>query len=84
MSPIRTGLARLARLLDLEDAGLAQGDVLRPFWHLPYLVRRPRQRDLGPDGHSRKEQPVARVPRGCAGFRHRDGRCDQPKSPELD
>ncbi len=43
----------LAALLDLDPHRLHEGDVLRPMWHLVYLLPRPAQRDLGDDGHPR-------------------------------
>jgi 3-methylfumaryl-CoA hydratase len=39
----------LAGLLDIDLP--APGDELAPLWHWVYLLDRPRQRDLGPDGH---------------------------------
>jgi 3-methylfumaryl-CoA hydratase len=41
----------LANLLDLSDADIRDGAVLPPLWHWVYLLERPRQSALGPDGH---------------------------------
>ena len=41
----------LAGLLDVPLPDLAAGDGLPLTWHWLYLLERPRQRDLGPDGH---------------------------------
>jgi len=42
----------LAGLLDLSEAQAPRdGEPLPPLWHWTYLLDRPAQRDLGPDGH---------------------------------
>jgi hydroxyacyl-ACP dehydratase HTD2-like protein with hotdog domain len=41
----------LAGLLDQPSPVTAEGDPLPPLWHWAYLLERPAQRDLGPDGH---------------------------------
>jgi 3-methylfumaryl-CoA hydratase len=41
----------LAGLLDQPSPATADGDPLPPLWHWVYLLERPPQRDLGPDGH---------------------------------
>lgn len=47
----------LAGVLDIETPCPTTGDALPPLWHWVYLLERPRQRDLGPDGH-----PTAGIP----------------------
>lgn len=46
----------LAGLLDIEMP-LATGDPLPPLWHWVYLLARPRQNELGPDGHPMRGIP---------------------------
>jgi hydroxyacyl-ACP dehydratase HTD2-like protein with hotdog domain len=41
----------LAGLLDCPSPARAAGDALPPLWHWIYLLDRPAQRGLGPDGH---------------------------------
>ena len=41
----------LAGLLDCPSSARAAGDALPPLWHWIYLLDRPAQHDLGPDGH---------------------------------
>ena len=41
----------LAHLFDLELDDVAPDGALPPLWHTVYLLERPRQSDLGPDGH---------------------------------
>ena len=41
----------LAGLLDQPSPATADGDPLPPLWHWVYLLERPPQRELGPDGH---------------------------------
>ena len=47
----------LAGVLDIETPCPTAGDALPPLWHWVYLLERPRNRDLGPDGH-----PTAGIP----------------------
>jgi 3-methylfumaryl-CoA hydratase len=58
----------LAGLLDRDPGLLRTGDLLRPMWHLGYLLPRPAQRDLGKDGHPRTPHG-AQVRRMFAGGR---------------
>ncbi len=48
--------AGLAALLD-QDGPITDDSVLPPLWHWVYLLDRPAQRDLGPEGH-----PVHGIP----------------------
>ena len=43
--------AALGGLLDVPVPDLAGGEALPLLWHWMYLLDRPRQADLGPDGH---------------------------------
>ena len=66
---IDTDRARaLAGLLDLDGRLVREGDVLRPMWQVAYLLPRPAQADLGPDGHPRTQRG-AEVRRMFAGGR---------------
>lgn len=42
----------LAGLLDINPPVRRDGDTLPAGWHWIYLLEKPRQDDLGPDGHS--------------------------------
>jgi 3-methylfumaryl-CoA hydratase len=43
--------AAFAALLDVRRPDLERGEALPPLWHWLYLLDRPRQSDLGTDGH---------------------------------
>jgi 3-methylfumaryl-CoA hydratase len=61
-------------LAGLLDASAPDGDELPPLWHCAYLLDRPAQADLGPDGHARTTvptPPAGRLRRMFAGGRVR-------------
>ena len=65
-------LAGLAATLDRDDAAPRIGDALPPLWHWLFFVPRPRQSELGPDGHAARGgflPPVALPRRMWAGGR---------------
>ena len=62
----------LAATLDHDRTDYAAGDALPPLWHWLYFLPRPRARDIGPDGHTRRGgflPPVALPRRMWAGSR---------------
>lgn len=48
----------LAALFDLDPVAVESGDALPPLWHWIYLLERPRQDELGPDGHALRGIPA--------------------------
>ncbi|GIM69135.1 hypothetical protein Pve01_91150 [Planomonospora venezuelensis] len=55
----------LAGLLDFPPDDIHEieaGRLLRPMWHLPFLLARPAQSDLGSDGHPRVGEVVPPAP----------------------
>lgn len=73
----------LAGILDIQEPAAA-GDTLPPLWHWIYLLQRPPQRELGPDGHPTRGIPEPPGPgqlRMFAGGRvttHRELRFAEP------
>lgn len=51
----------LAATLDMPSLG-GEGAHLPPLWHWTYLLNRPSQRDLGPDGHPTSGIPTPPAP----------------------
>ena len=47
-------VAALAAILDRDDPPPQPGDPLPPLWHWLYFLPRPRQSELGPDGHAKR------------------------------
>lgn len=54
-------VAALAGLLDVDDVPDV-GETLPALWHVGFFLARPRQRDLGTDGHPRTQEGVATAP----------------------
>lgn len=52
----------LAGLLDLPGDGIGEGWALPPLWHWVYLLDRPAQSRLGPEGHPRDGLPQPPAP----------------------
>ena len=48
---VPTPAEALAALLDIPVPATGRGDPVPPLWHWVYLLERPRQSELGPDGH---------------------------------
>ena len=48
----------LGALLDEDVSAIGDGWELPPLWHWVYLLDRPAQADLGPEGHSRHAVPA--------------------------
>jgi 3-methylfumaryl-CoA hydratase len=48
----------LAALLDIPVPATGRGEPVPPLWHWLYLLERPRQSDLSPDGHPRVGVPA--------------------------
>jgi len=55
-------LAGLSATLDRDDAPPQAGTALAPLWHWLYFLPRPRQSELGPDGHPRRGGFLPPVP----------------------
>jgi 3-methylfumaryl-CoA hydratase len=55
-------VAALAATLDRDDPAPRNGDVLPPLWHWLYFLPRPRQSEIGPDGHAMRGGFLPPVP----------------------
>ncbi|MDO9402621.1 MAG: MaoC family dehydratase N-terminal domain-containing protein [Polaromonas sp.] len=52
----------LSATLDRDEGEPGAGDVLPPLWHWLFFLPRPRQSDIGPDGHPRRGGFLPPVP----------------------